>query len=290
MTPEKPDGSRSGQLSIVATPIGNLEDITLRALRVMRDADVIAAEDTRHTKKLLRHFDIDTPIVSFHEHSPESRASALADRVAAGEHVAYVSDAGTPAVSDPGALLVQTCQERNLSVTAVPGPSALSAAIAVCGFSSTGYSFYGFLPRGGHERAQSLGRIISSPLASVFFESPHRVRETIAELAALVDNSRELVVCRELTKQFEEIRRAPLCHWLGAPPQARGEFTLVLDGCSDSSRPQVDAPARARELLSQGASARDAAKRLCFEAQLTRKEAYAIVMDAQQATKASPTD
>ena len=274
--------SSAGRLSVVATPIGNLEDITARALRTLNEADLIAAEDTRHTQKLLRHFNIQTPLVSFHAHSPEQRSAQLADRIANGEHIAYVTDAGTPSVSDPGTALVRACQARGLEVTVVPGPSALSAAMAVSGIHSRAFTFFGFLPRSGNERQAELGNIVNSSLASVFFESPERVHATIEEIAQLADQDRELTICRELTKRHEEVRRAPLHDWVRALPTARGEFTLVLEGHTDAAKPAFDAPARAKELLAEGMSHRDAAKRLSFEGQLPRKEAYQRVLEAAQ--------
>ena len=221
----------SGTLFVVATPIGNLEDITLRALRVLREADVIAAEDTRRTARLLVYHGIATRTLSFHEHNTRSRMPQLLGRLEAGERVALVTDAGTPGVSDPGGLLVQAAHRASVSVVPIPGPSAASAAVSASGFRADGYLFAGFLPATRAARRKALGEL-ATPFPVVFYEAPHRVLETVEDLAERFGSGHEIVIARELTKKFEEIARMPLgaaAAWLCAGPhRQQGEFVLVL--------------------------------------------------------------
>src|SRR5438105_3706955 len=217
-------------LYVVATPIGNLNDITLRALEVLKSADVIAAEDTRHSGNLLRHFEIRKPLVSYHEHNEAMRSEELAERLAAGENVALITDAGMPGLSDPGARLIRKCIERDLPFTIVPGPSSILTAIVGSGFSTEKFFFGGFLPvkSGGRERELSAAAVRDE--TTVFFESPYRLTKT---LTAAIDilRDRQLCVARELTKKFEEYRRGSaaelLAHYQAHPP--KGEIVLLVE-------------------------------------------------------------
>jgi 16S rRNA (cytidine1402-2'-O)-methyltransferase len=218
-------------LYLVATPIGNLDDITLRALEALRSADVIAAEDTRHSGNLLRHFEISKPLISYHEHNEAMRAEQLAERLAAGENVALITDAGMPGLSDPGARLIRKCIEHGLSYTIVPGVSAILTALAGSGISMERFCFRGFLPTKSGQRERELCAAAEREETSVFFESPYRIMRTLTVCAEIMP-TRQLCVARELTKKFEEFRRgtgAELLAHYGAHP-AKGEITLVIRG------------------------------------------------------------
>lgn len=220
-------------LYVIATPIGNLQDITLRALEALRSADVIAAEDTRHSGILLRHFEIRKPLVSYHEHNEAMRTAELAERLAAGETVALITDAGTPALSDPGARLIARCIEANLPFTVLPGPSAILTAIVGSGFNAENFCYRGFLPPKSGGRERDLRAAAECVQTSVFFESPHRLLKTLAACAEIMPE-RQICVARELTKKFEEFRRGTAAELLGhyeARP-AKGEITLVVAGAA----------------------------------------------------------
>jgi 16S rRNA (cytidine1402-2'-O)-methyltransferase len=218
-------------LYVVATPIGNLGDITLRALDTLRSVDRVAAEDTRVSGQLLAHFDIKKPLVSIREHNERAAADKVIAWIAAGEAVAYVSDAGTPAVSDPGARLVAAVRAAGLTVAPVPGVSAVTAALSVAGIESGQWLFHGFLPpKSGARRAQ-LQTLAALPCALVFYEAPHRIEETLADMAAVLDGARPVTLAREITKRFESIVTLPLRDapaWLAADPNhVRGEFVVI---------------------------------------------------------------
>jgi 16S rRNA (cytidine1402-2'-O)-methyltransferase len=221
-------------LYVVATPIGNLDDITLRALEVLKAADVIAAEDTRHSGNLLRHFEIRKPLVSYHEHNEAMRSAELAERLAAGESVALITDAGMPGLSDPGARLIRKCIEQNLPFTIIPGASSIVTALAGSGFSLEKFCFRGFLPVKSGQRERELRAAAEREETTVFFESPYRILKTLAACAEIMPD-RQLCVARELTKKFEEFRRGPgaelLAHYTAHP--AKGEITLVISGADD---------------------------------------------------------
>lgn len=221
-------------LYVIGTPIGNLNDITLRALEVLRNADLIAAEDTRHSAILLRHFEISKPLVSYHEHNEAMRTAQLVERLAADETIALITDAGMPGLSDPGARLIAKCIERNLSFTILPGASAILTALVGSGFSLEQFYYGGFLPNksGGRERDLRLAR--DRRETSVFFESPHRLVKTLAACTKIMPE-RRICVARELTKKFEEFRRGTaaelLAHYEVHPP--KGEITLIIAGAGN---------------------------------------------------------
>jgi 16S rRNA (cytidine1402-2'-O)-methyltransferase len=218
-------------LYVVATPIGNLGDITLRALEVMKLANVIAAEDTRHSGMLLKHFEIKKPLVSFHEHNEAMRTAQLIERLATGETIALVTDAGMPGLSDPGARLIRECIRRNLPFTIVPGPSSVLTAIVGSGFSTEKFFFGGFLPVKSGGRERELHSAASRDEATVFFESPYRLTKTLSAAIGILQD-RQLCVARELTKKFEEFRRGSaaelLAHYQSHPP--KGEIVLLVSG------------------------------------------------------------
>jgi 16S rRNA (cytidine1402-2'-O)-methyltransferase len=235
--------ARPGSLYVVATPLGNLRDLTLRALDVLATADVVAAEDTRTTGVLLRHYGIATKTLSLHAHNEAARAKVIVDRLAAGGSVALVSDAGTPGVSDPGALTVRAVRAAGYPVVPIPGPSALATAVSAAGLAASAFLFVGFLPAQAKARRERLQALATLPAALVFYEAPHRVRATIDELAATLAPQRTLVVARELTKTFETIAQMPLADaaaWLaGDPNRERGEFVLIVDAPGDDSATDV---------------------------------------------------
>lgn len=225
--------SHSGTLYVVATPIGNLQDITLRALEVLKAVDVIAAEDTRHTAGLLSHFAIQKKLVAVHEHNEHKAAEALLQRLQAGESIALVTDAGTPGISDPGAVVVDHLRDAGIVVVPIPGASAVIAALSAAGIAVNGFTFHGFLPASGAQRRKVLESFKAMPQTLVFYEAPHRVLESVADMAKVLGGERRLTIARELTKTFETFHRGPLSEavaWLESDPnQQRGEFVLLVE-------------------------------------------------------------
>ena len=216
---------------VVATPIGNLEDITLRALRILKEVDLIVAENGTHTKRLCDHYGIKTKIATYNQHSRKSRTERLVAQLRTGMKLALVSDAGTPGISDPGIMLISGAIEKEIQITPIPGPSAAVASLSVCGFPTGGFCFFGFLSNRPGRRKKELEGLISETRAMVFYESPHRIRATLSDMAC-VFGSRQMVLLREMTKIFEEIRRGTPAELLEGltPEKTRGEFTLVVSG------------------------------------------------------------
>ena len=216
-------------LYVVATPIGNLGDITVRALQVLKSVDVVAAEDTRHSGMLLKHFEIKKPLLSYHEHNEAMRTAQLVERLTADENVALITDAGTPALSDPGARLIRACIERGLPLTIIPGPSSILAALVGSGFSTERFYFGGFLPVKSGQRERELRATAERGETTIFFESPYRLTKTLAVCTGIMPD-RQLCVARELTKKFEEFRHGIasklLAHYEAHPP--KGEIVLVI--------------------------------------------------------------
>jgi 16S rRNA (cytidine1402-2'-O)-methyltransferase len=218
-------------LYIVATPIGNLGDITWRALDVLKSADLIAAEDTRHSGMLLKHFGLKKPFISYHEHNEAMRTAELVERLARGEKIALITDAGTPGLSDPGSRLIRECIKRKLAFTIIPGPSSILTALVGSGFSAEEFSFRGFLPAKSGQRERKLRVAAERDETAIFFESPYRLTKTLAACADIMPE-RQLCVGRELTKKFEEFRRGTagelVAHYRAHPP--KGEIVLVISG------------------------------------------------------------
>lgn len=272
----------AGTLYVVATPLGNLGDLSARAAAVLRAVPIVAAEDTRRTRKLLSHLGARPRLVSVHAHASEGRLAHVVHELAAGRDVALVTDAGTPVVSDPGAGLVRRAHQSGLPVVAIPGPSAVVAALSVSGFSADRYTFLGFLPRRGAKRRELLHYAAQSPWTVVVFETAPRLVALLDELARSCGDAREAVVARELTKVHEEVRRGTLAELSGyyeeRPP--KGEITLVLAGSPRGEPPALERPQleeEARRLRAGGLSRRDAAQRLAAEFAVSRREAYRIV-------------
>jgi 16S rRNA (cytidine1402-2'-O)-methyltransferase len=238
---------KEGQLYVVATPIGNLEDVTLRALAVLAQSDLIAAEDTRTTAILLDHHKIRSKLVPLHEHNERRASQAILAALRDGGQVSLVSDAGTPGISDPGAIVVGLAHEAGFRVTPIPGPNAAVAAMSVSGLQQSGFLFRGFLPPKATARREAIELLRDLPWPVVLYEAPHRVVECVEDLAAILGKSRELVIARELTKLFEEIHRCRLgdaAAWLGADAnRGKGEFVLVVAAAQNVSDSTEDAEA-----------------------------------------------
>jgi 16S rRNA (cytidine1402-2'-O)-methyltransferase len=221
-------------LYVVATPLGNLRDITLRGLDVLKAVDVIAAEDTRVTRQLLSHYDIHAQLLSVHEHNEAAAADRIVELLAAGKAVAYVTDAGTPAISDPGALLVRRVREVGRAVIPIPGASALTAALSAAGIDATQFLFYGFLPHKPNARREALEQLRDLPYPIVFFEAPHRLSQALADLAQTFGAEREVTIARELTKLFETFHRCRLADapgWVSEDAnRSKGELVMIVDG------------------------------------------------------------
>jgi len=232
------DQHETGALYVVSTPIGNLEDITMRAVRVLKEVGIIAAEDTRHTKQLCTHFGVTTPLTSYHDFNKEEKTAVLLERLRSGTSVALVSDAGTPVISDPGYFLITRSIEAGIRVVPIPGPSALLAALAASGLPTDSFRFEGFLPRKDGPRSKRIENLREDSATLILFESPHRIGKLLASLHALLGD-RRAVLGRELTKRFEEFHRGTLGVLLEQvqthPP--KGEITLVVEGAPKRKRP-----------------------------------------------------
>jgi 16S rRNA (cytidine1402-2'-O)-methyltransferase len=270
-----------GTLYVVATPLGNLADLTPRAADTLRRVTAVAAEDTRHTRPLLTHIGSRAELVSVHAHSSSAALARVIDLLESGRDVALVTDAGTPAVSDPGTALVAAVRARAFPVVSVPGPTAVAAALAVSGFTADRFFFLGFLPRKGPERRRLLGLVAEAEWTVVLFESPLRTAELLADLAATCGGERRAAVARELTKMFEETRDGTLAELAGYYRETapRGEVTIVVAG-TGTPVPKAAPPdpeARARVLLAQGMSRRDVANALADETGISRNSAYRLV-------------
>lgn len=268
-----------GSLYIVATPIGNLEDITLRALRILKEVDLIAAEDTRHTRKLLTHYDIPTPLTSYHDHSESAKASVLVETLLAGKSIALVSDAGTPCISDPGYRLVKNAVEGDIPVVPIPGPSTLTALMSVGGLPTDRFAFEGFLPTKKGQRQRALRELCHEKRSIIFYESPHRLLSTLDDLMHIFGD-RQVVVGRELTKRFEEILRGPISAVYSAfhNRSVKGEAALVVEGWDGKDRdaPEQSAAELMQELLAGGAGLKEAAGAVSEACHISKRDAYAL--------------
>ncbi len=269
----------AGTLFLVATPIGNLEDITLRALRVLREVDLVLAEDTRRTRGLLSHHEIKANVRALHAHSDESVVRSYVSRLKKGESVAVVTDAGTPIISDPGARLTRFASEAGVRIESVPGASAVTAALCVAALRADTFRFVGFLPRSGPKRKRALVAMAEDTSATVLFESPRRVADTLRDLGAAL-GSRRVAVCRELTKLHEEVSRGEAAELAKQMVDARGEITIVVEAREEVAEELSESAIaeRARALLASGESARDAARALAAWAGIPKKQAYKIVL------------
>jgi 16S rRNA (cytidine1402-2'-O)-methyltransferase len=270
-----------GTLYLVATPIGNLEDISARALRVLKEARLIAAEDTRQTRKLLAHFNISTPLASYHEHSREGKIRQILETLDGGD-VALVSDAGTPGLNDPGYELVRAALAAGYPVSPIPGPSAPLAALVVSGLPTDAFLYLGYLPRKQSERRRALEQVAALPYTLIFLETPHRLLAALEDLQAVLGD-RQAAVARELTKLFEEIFRGTLSaasqHFASTEP--RGEFTLVIAGAGGQAERWSEATLRAalQESLAQDLTASQIAGQLAARSGWPRREIYRLITE-----------
>ena len=287
-----------GTLYIIATPIGNLEDITLRALRLLKEADLVAAEDTRHTRMLLTHFGIDTPLIAYHQHSEAGRTENLVRQMAEeGQSIALVTDAGTPGVSDPGVELVRAALAAQVTVVPIPGASAVLCALVGSGLPPARFAFEGFLPRTKGPRRAKLAALAQAETRTlIFYESPQRIAETLSEMAAAFGPERPAAVGRELTKKFEEFVRGSLVEVAAhfAAHAARGEITVVVQGLGgagsdDEATPAAEAapallltvPEALQAALASGLSERDAVRQVSADLKLSRRDVYAEMLAAK---------
>lgn len=270
-----------GHLYVVATPIGNMADITLRALRILGEVDVIASEDTRTARKLLTHHGIRTRLVSYHAHNEAQRTEELLEQLRAGDRVAIVSEAGTPSISDPGHRLVRAAIDAGVAVESVPGPSAVLAALVVSGLPTDAFVFEGFLPRRGRDRRERLEALAGEPRTLVFFESPHRIDACLADLAEVL-GERDAALCRELTKMHEEVRRGTLPELsldVSRSP-VKGEIVLVVSGAAEGAAPDLaGAVEEVLERIEGGESMRDATSAVASGRGVPRRALYDRVLE-----------
>ena len=274
----------AGTIYLVATPLGNLEDITLRALRVLGEVDLIACEDTRHTGKLLKHFHINKPLLSFHEHNESTRASGIVERVSGGESIAVVSDAGMPGVSDPGYRLVAKAIAAGVVIVPIPGPVALVTALVASGLPTESFRFGGFLPAKATQRRKTLQALIDDTATLVFYEAPHRIVKTLRDVLEILGD-RRAVIARELTKVHEEFLRGPVSDLLATLDQrgvVKGEITLLI-GRDESPRTREGTITdRVDVFMSQGAGRMDAVKQVAKERGLSKREVYRLLEEQRR--------
>ena len=272
----------SGTFYVIGTPIGNLDDITLRQLDTLGAVDFICAEDTRVTLKLLNRFEIKKPLVSFHEHSSKADAQRIIDRLLAGESCGIVTDAGMPCISDPGEVLVKMCAESGIDIKVVPGPSAVVSAVAVSGLSTRRFTFEGFLPVPKKDRAERLEKLRGEAAVMVFYEAPHKLKTTLADLAEAFGGDRRIALCRELTKIHEEVLRLTLSEAIEyySSNEPRGEFVLVLEGAQEGSGEEItieQAMEQVNKLIEMGEKPTDACKAVAKETGFRKSELYSML-------------
>jgi 16S rRNA (cytidine1402-2'-O)-methyltransferase len=277
----------SGKLFLCATPIGNLEDITFRVVRTLQEVDLIAAEDTRHSIKLLNHFEIKTPMTSYHEFNKFDKAKYLVSLMQEGKNIALVTDAGTPGISDPGEELVRQCVEAGIAVSSLPGPAACITALTMSGLPTRRFAFEAFLPREKKEREKILSELANETRTMILYEAPHHLLATLRELYAVLGN-RKIVICRELTKRYEEGKQGDLESMIAfyETEEAKGEFVLVIEGKSFS---EIEQEARAQweemsieahlsHYMEQGMDKKEAMKKVAKDRGISKREVYAAVV------------
>ncbi len=268
-------------LYICATPIGNLEDITLRALRILKECDAIACEDTRHSAPLFSKYEINKPLISYHEHNEQSRSEQLLDRIEAGESIVLVSDAGMPCISDPGYVLVKKARERKLPVTVLPGANAGLCALVLSGFKCDRFVFEGFLPKTGKERKARIEALKTEPRTVILHESPHHLEKTLEDLANALGD-REIAIAREITKIHEECTVFPLNQWKEMLPTIKGEFVLVLaekENIEQELFKDLSVKEQVRMLINEGIDKKAAIKQVAQRMGLTKNDVYMEAID-----------
>ncbi len=269
----------SGRLYVVSTPIGNLEDITYRAVRILREADWIACEDTRTTRHLLEHYGVATRTVSYHDHNENERAAELIERISQGENGALVSDAGTPLLSDPGYRLVRAAAAAGIRIEPVPGPSALLAALVVSGLPTDQFHFGGFLPSKQGQRKRLLESLADEPATLIFYEAPHRIVEALEDVGAVL-GKRDVAVARELTKMYEEVLRgtgAEIAATLSARDSIRGEFVILVAKAQTPLSTEIPVEAMIQGLMAAGVERMEAMKTVARERGLSKREVYKLL-------------
>jgi 16S rRNA (cytidine1402-2'-O)-methyltransferase len=279
---DKDINKQSGTLYIVATPIGNLEDITLRAIRILKEVNLIAAEDTRRTKKLLNAYEIKTPLISLHEHNEKEKSALIISKIISGANMAYVSDAGTPCISDPGYYLVGIARDEDINVVPVPGPSAVTTALSASGFPADNFLFCGFLPAKDNKRRQFLESLKNEERTIVFYESPVRFPACLHDIYDVLGDW-EIAVAREMTKKFEEIKKGKITNFIGNEKfvKAKGEFTIVLKREEKKIIPVTDEEIEEKLLClwkNKNLSLRDAVADVVIQTGLSRKKIYGLAV------------
>lgn len=277
---------KQGILYLSATPIGNLEDMTYRSVRLLGEADLIAAEDTRHTRKLLSHYDIHTPATSYHEHNKLTKGPELVAKLLAGDTIVCVSDAGLPGISDPGAHLAQLAIEAGIQVSPLPGANAALSALICSGLDTTAFTFYGFLPKSGKKRRELLERIGTSQETLIFYEAPHHLKETLGQLINALGADRPAVAARELTKRFEEFQRSTLgelqAYYQDNEP--RGEYVLLVSGydpamATEVAEEAVQSPVElVAQLEAQGLNRKEAMRETAKRLGMSRRDVYQLLL------------
>jgi len=265
-----------GQLYICATPIGNLEDITLRVLRILKEVDLIAAEDTRYTLKLLNYYDIKTPMTSYHEHNETGKAEKLTDKLLGGASIALVSDSGMPGISDPGHELIQRCHELQIPVTICPGASAGISALVLSGISARRYAFEGFLPRDKKKRREILQNLVNESRTIVLYEAPHRLLATLREIYEHL-GERQIAIVREITKKFEEVKQGSLVDMIEYYDEnpAKGEFVLIIEGAAKTAQTwPEDVLFHVEQYIEAGLSEMEAMKKAAKDRGVAKSEIY----------------
>ncbi|MBC1473988.1 16S rRNA (cytidine(1402)-2'-O)-methyltransferase [Listeria grandensis] len=273
-------GGAKGTLYLVPTPIGNLEDMTMRAIRILQEADLIAAEDTRNTIKLLNHFDIHTKMVSYHEHNKTTRQDELIQKLQTGTTIAVVSDAGMPSISDPGYELVGAAIEAGITVVPLPGANAALTALIASGLAPQPFFFYGFLPRGNKDREEALGRLNRREETWIIYESPHRLKEVLKAMNKVIGSTRKIVLCRELTKKYEEFLRGTIeeaLEW-AKETEIRGEFCVIVEG-------NEEAPSEDEEVWWMAIPIKEHVEKVMEDESVSAKEAIKQVMKTRQLPK-----
>ncbi len=276
----------SGVLYLVATPIGNLADLSERAIKILSEVDFIAAEDTRNSMRLLTHLGISKPMVSYFEHNKRERGEQIADRLLTGESCALITDAGTPAISDPGEDMVVLCAEKGIRVTSIPGPVASIVALTLSGLPTGRFSFEGFLSVNKTERRARLAELATETRTMLFHEAPHKLRATLKDLASAFGADRRIAICRELTKLNEEVLRMTLgdANAYYEEQEPRGEYVLVLEGASESASPsafwsEMDIPSHVAHYVAAGMTKKDAIKQTARDRGLSKNEVYQEVIE-----------
>ncbi|TQR06155.1 16S rRNA (cytidine(1402)-2'-O)-methyltransferase [Psychrobacillus soli] len=276
---------QSSCLYLVATPIGNLEDMTMRAIRILKEVDIIAAEDTRNTKKLCNYFEISTPLMSYHDHNQQVGGEKILDLLRQGKRIALVSDAGLPCISDPGADIATKAVDEGFAVVPIPGANAALSALIASGLSTQPFFFYGFLSRNKKERKAEITRLQKRQETVILYESPHRLKDSLKDMQAIMDGNRKIVLARELTKKFEEFIRGTIdevVSWV-EQNEVRGEFCIVLDGSEEEQIGELDTPWWEKLSIEEHVnsimkekqcSSKDAIKEVAIQRELPKRDVY----------------